>query len=291
MTINENLQDQKITIKGAESFDISQILECGQCFRFSKVDSRYKIIAFSKVLFVEQVDQEVIFYNTTREDFDSIWMNYFDLSTDYSSIKKVLANNDKRLHEPIAFADGIRLLNQEPFECMISFIISQNKKIPMIKNIIKTISEIYGTQIDEDSYAFPTPQQLGKVSIDELLSCKTGFRAKYISDAVQKVCSGEIDFDELRTMPTDKVREKLMSVYGIGLKVADCIMLFSLGRKEVFPIDVWVKKIMKHYYFDGVDVNLKEITDLSNELYGDYAGVAQQYLFHYARHNPSIMKV
>ena len=291
MIINEIPQQRKIIIKEAESFNIAQILECGQCFRFNQVDSKYKVIAFSKVIFIEQSEKEIIFHNTTRKDFDDIWMNYFDLNTNYDAIKKILGDNDPRLVNPIAFADGIRLLNQDPFECMISFIISQNKKISMIKSIIKTISEYYGTQIDEESYAFPTPEQLERVSIDELLLCKTGFRAKYIKDAVEKVCSGIIDFDKMKAMETQQIREALLSVYGIGPKVADCIMLFSFGRKEVFPVDVWVKKIMKSYYFDNSDVHLREISSLANQLYGDFAGVAQQYLFHYARLNPNLIKV
>lgn len=276
-------KDNKVIVTDYDSFDIEQILECGQCFRFKKLNEKeYVIIAMSKVLHILQKENYIEFYPCTESEFSNIWLNYFDMNTDYKEIKKVLCEIDDILKESVAFAPGIRLLNQEPWECLISFIISQNNRIPMIKQVIKNISEKYGTK-SENYYLFPTMEQLKNADEDTLISCKTGFRAKYIIDAIDKLQNKTVDLNNFEKLSTEDAREKLISIKGVGPKVADCTLLFSLKRREVFPTDVWVKRVMEHFYFDGNDTSIKKIHELAQKKFGKYAGYAQQYLFHYAR--------
>jgi len=275
-------KENKIILEEADSFDIEQILECGQCFRFNNLSPKeYVIIARSKVLHIKQEENKVEFYPSTKSEFENIWINYFDLDRDYNEIKNIL-KEDNILKEAIKFAPGIRILNQDPWECLISFIISQNNRIPMIKQVIKNICEKYGTK-SGDYFLFPTLEQISKADEKELLSCKTGFRAKYIMDAIKNVSSKNIDFEKMKALPTGTLRSKLMEIKGVGEKVSDCVLLFSMDRKETFPTDVWVKRIMEHFYFNGKETKIKTIHSLAEEKFGEYAGFAQQYLFHYAR--------
>lgn len=275
-------KNNKITLFNADSFDIAQILECGQCFRFKKLeDYKYRIIAYKKVLYIEQNKNDITFYPCTEEEFKDIWIEYFDLNTDYSKIKNELSK-DNVLKEAIEYAPGIRILNQDTWECLISFIISQNNRIPMIKQAVENISKKYGECIEDEFYAFPTLEQLIVAKEDELKECKTGFRAAYILNACNMIKSGEVKLNEFENMTTEEVKENLMSIKGVGPKISDCVLLFSQNRTEVFPTDVWIKRVMQHYYFDK-EVSIKEIHKLAYEKFGNLAGIAQQYLFHYAR--------
>lgn len=274
---------ETICMTNFDSFNIKEILECGQCFRFEKLgEMKYKIIAYGKRLFIEQNENGVLFYPCNEREFRDIWIEYFDLNTDYSSIKNNISV-DKTMKNAIEFAQGIRILNQDPWECLISFIISQNNRIPQIKKVIANISEKYGTKIGEEDYAFPTPQQLKNATMEELAECKTGFRNKYILDAVEKVVSGKICLEKFSEYETDECRQTLMFCKGVGQKVADCVLLFSLKRREVFPTDVWVKRVMSQFYFNGNEIQIKDIHKKSSEIWGKLAGYAQQYLFYYAR--------
>lgn len=277
--------NNKVILTNYNSFDIEETLECGQCFRFNKLDEKkYSIIAFNKLLYINQIEDDIMeFYPCSINEFERIWIKYFDLNRDYKKIKEELSERDSILKEAIDFAGGIRILNQDIYECLISFIISQNNRIAMIKKVIENISTAYGDEIVEGKYTFPTISQLNKASIDDIMACKTGFRAKYIKDALEKMESKNIIIEELKDFPTDKLREKLTTIYGVGVKVADCVMLFSVERYEVFPTDVWVKRVMQHLYFNDEEVSLKKIQNLAKEKWGCNAGFAQQYLFHYAR--------
>lgn len=281
-------EDGNVVLSDCNSFVISQILECGQCFRFNKLDEEdYIVTAFGKAVRIKEIEGNIVFFDTVIEDFENIWFDYFDLKRDYDSLKSTLGDNDIVLRDAVEFAPGIRILNQEFFECLISFIISQNNRIPMIKKVIKNISERYGNYIKtiegEEYYSFPKVEQLLNATEAELMECRTGFRAKYIIDAVSKVASGEVNFDKFDHITTDMVRENLISIKGVGPKVADCVLLFSCKRGEVFPTDVWIKRVMSHFYFDDNDTPIKEIHKLADEKYGKHAGFAQQYLFNYAR--------
>ena len=275
-------QENKIILTEFDSFNIEEILECGQCFRFEKIDDfHYVIVAYNKVLNIKQDNEKVEFYPCTKEDFENIWIDYFDLNTDYAKIKKQL-ENDPILKKAIEYAPGIRILNQQPFECLISFIISQNNRIPMIKQVIKNISEKYGVKNGE-YYLFPNVDSLKKATNEELRMCKTGFRDKYILDAVENIYNKTLDLQNLYNMSSEEAKTELLKIKGVGTKVADCVLLFSLKKNDVFPTDVWVKRVMEHFYFDENDTPIKQIHNYAKENWGDLAGYAQQYLFYYAR--------
>lgn len=280
-------KEKDFVLENVRDFNIEEILECGQCFHFQKLNEmEYEILALGKYLHIRQDDEQVIFYNTSKSDYETVWKMYFDMDRDYSVIKESIIQADERLQEIVTAKQGIRILRQDFFETLISFIISQNKQIPHIKQIVHTISERYGEELQlsdgRSVYAFPSADRLLLVSEEELRACKTGFRAPYIMDAVAKVCSGEIDFDELSAMTAQEAKEKLMSIKGVGEKVANCVLLFGLGFRGAFPVDVWMKRIMETMYFDG-EADKEAIEKLAYEKFGDYAGYAQQYLFAYGR--------
>ncbi len=276
-------EGSKVILEEYDSFDIEQTLECGQCFRFNKLgEKEYVIVAMSKVLHIKQTNERIEFYPTTKKEFEEIWLDYFDLNRDYLEIKKIVSDGDEIMQKAVEFAPDIRILNQDPWECLISFIISQNNRIPMIKQVIKNISEMYGTKAS-DYHLFPTLEQLSKADESSLISCKTGFRAKYILDAIKNVSDGNVDFEKLKDYGTDDARNKLMEIKGVGQKVSDCVLLFSIRRGDVFPTDVWIKRVMEHFYFGGEETKIKTIHEFAQNKFGKYAGFAQQYLFHYAR--------
>lgn len=273
--------NNKIVMTEFFDFNIEEILECGQCFRFEKIEQNYyTIVANRRVLNIKQFYDKVEFYPCNKSDFENIWINYFDLKTDYTKIKSIL-KTDKVLNDAINFAPGIRILNQEPFECLISFIISQNNRIPMIKKVIKNISENFGDEL-EGNFLFPTPKQFLNVTEENLRQCKTGFRDKYIMDAVYKINNMEISLENMFNISSEQAKQQLMNIKGVGSKVADCVLLFSLKKLDVFPTDVWIKRIMEYFYFDKCDTNIKTIHTFAKEKWGNLAGYAQQYLFYYA---------
>ncbi|MBV1817362.1 8-oxoguanine DNA glycosylase [Anaerosalibacter bizertensis] len=278
--------NNKVIIEGIKDFDPVHIFECGQCFRWNKEDDNsFTGVAFERVLNVKSEDDKIILSNTNLEDFNNIWYNYFDLERDYGEMKEELSE-DEILKEAVKFGSGIRILKQEPFETLISFIISANNAIPRIKSSIERLSKRYGKYIGEyngkDYYAFPTAGALSKVDVEELKETKIGFRAKYVSNAAKRVFSGEADLNDIKTLDTDEAREKLMEFQGVGPKVSDCILLFSMGKYDAFPIDVWVKRIMEYFYLEE-DTSMKKIQRFGEEKFKDVAGFAQQYLFYYAR--------
>ncbi|NLK97700.1 MAG: N-glycosylase [Epulopiscium sp.] len=280
------IEDQ-IIIKAMDSFEIEQILECGQCFRFHKLaHNDYVIVAWGKVLRIFQTKDEVIFYPTSAEEFENLWSSYFDLDKDYDIIKRRLAEKDTHLAEAVKFAPGIRILRQEPWECLISFIISQNKQIPHIKQVVENISRMFGKFIcsfeGHDYYAFPTVDELSAASEQDIRACKAGFRAPYIVDACQKVKHKEVELEKLADLPYEEAKKELLKIKGVGSKIADCVLLFGIGHEEAFPVDVWVKRVMEYFYFDK-DTSPNEIQAFAKEYFGNLAGISQQYLFYYAR--------
>ncbi len=282
--IQDNLD---VIINNISDFNITQVLECGQCFHFDKInEDEYSLVAMNKYLHIKQLDNKVIFYNTSIEDFENIWRNYFDIDRDYADIKNKILECDSLLESAINAKSGIRIINQEFFEILISFIISQNKQIPHIKQIVRTISREYGNPIDigngETDYAFPTVEQLVNVSEDDLRKCKVGFRAPYIKNACEKVYSGEVSLEKLSDMEWREARELLITIKGVGEKVANCVLLFGLGRREVFPVDVWMKRIMEDLYLKQ-DTPKPLIEEYAYKKYGELGGYAQQYLFYYGR--------
>lgn len=266
MLMNYTLKDNNIEIIQPD-FNLDETLDCGQAFRWerkiSEHECTYKGYFLNTPLTISQNGKKFIFHNTSTEAFETIWIKYFDLETDYSKIKGQLSS-DKTLSEACSYAGGIRLLNQDFWECLCSFIISQNNNIPRIKGIISRLCEHYGY--------FPTASELSIETPESLNFLRAGFRAKYLVDAAQKVSSGDIDFNDIIKIPIDEARKKLMKIKGVGPKVAECVLLFGTHRTEAFPIDVWIKRVMEKYYPNGLPKCTEGIE-----------GIAQQYLFHYIR--------
>jgi N-glycosylase/DNA lyase len=275
---NFDINNNILTLKNVKNFKLTDIFDCGQCFRFNKKeDGAYYGVAYGKYIELSQINDDIIIKNSTPDDFDNIWQDFFDLDFDYEKCKEHFPN-DKTLHTAADFAKGIRILHQEHWETLCSFIISQNNNIPRIKKIIESMCEKYGevVHIDENGkkhYSFPSPSRILEAGEKEIFDLKTGFRAKYIIDAAKKVVSGQIDFEKIENAPTEKALEMLCEISGVGPKVASCVLLFSFRKYDCFPIDVWVKKILDKYYPDFT----------TKEYFGKFAGIAQQYLFYYER--------
>lgn len=278
-----------IIIEGAKDFHIGQTLECGQCFRFDKLkEDDYILVANKKILHIDQKEDCIIFYNTNIEEFNSIWKNYFDLDRDYGLIKNALLEKDRILEEAIRSKYGVRILNQDFFEMLISFIISQNKQIPHIKQIVELLSVRYGEKLGEingkEYYSFPSANRLSKVTEEEFRECKVGFRAPYLVDACKVVAEGRITKENLALLISEEAFERLLTIKGVGEKIANCVLLFGLSRSESFPVDVWIKRVMENLYFHK-ETKKEVIKEFGKAHFGEYAGFAQQYLFYYARDN------
>lgn len=279
-------------IYGAEHFNLTHTFMCGQCFRWSETpDGSFAGVAYGKAVKMRTADGAIEISNTTENDVKSIWINYLDLNRNYGDIKK-LYQGDPYVSRAMEFGSGIHILNQDIFECLISFIISAQNQIPRIKKIVSELSRLYGTPCrlgDDVLYAFPTAKQLENVSVSELEALKTGYRAAYIAEAVKMVLSGEADLEKIKKMPYGDAKKELLRIKGVGPKVADCVLLFSAGKSEAFPVDVWVSRTMKTLYMDESATN-RQIEQRAGEIFGKYAGFAQQYLFYYARENGGIKK-
>lgn len=279
--------NEGIIIKYVDNFELDHIFECGQCFRWDKEpNGNYIGVAYGKVIEVEKNEMEVKIYNINEEEFHKLWCDYFDLKRDYTVIKEKF-RKDPLLLRSVNFGYGIRLLQQEPFELTISFIISSNNRIPMIKRAINKLSEKWGKAIEykgKTYYTFPTVANLEKASIEEIQSCGLGFRSKYVKDAVHRIYTDEVNLDFIKSEDDDTCHEELKKLNGIGPKVSDCIMLFSMQKYSAFPVDVWVKRAMQFFYL-APDVSLPKIRTFARDKFENLAGFAQQYLFYYAREN------
>lgn len=286
-----NYKNENIIVEDVEDFVLSQTLECGQCFRYDKIgDNDYIIVAMNKMLHIKQEEQTLTLYNTTEDDYKNIWEDYFDLKTDYGAIKKILLEKDDKIKDAIDTQGGIRILNQEFDEVLMSFIISQNQQIPRIRKIISEICERYGDEAGtfngKTYYTFPDKMKLAEITEEEYRECKTGFRASYLYGAAQMLKDSSINGEELKNLDRDEAEQKLTGIRGVGKKVADCTLLFGLGFKAAFPIDVWIKRIMEELYF-GKEVKKEVIQEYAAKCFGEWGGYAQQYLFAYARENKS----
>lgn len=282
----ENIENG-IIIKNVRNFELPHIFDCGQCFRWTKKENgNYIGVAFKKVIEIEKRNNDVILYNTNQKEFDEIWANYFDLYRDYDSIKDVLSK-DLIVKKSIEFGNGMRILKQDPLEIVISFIISANNRIPMIKREINNISKMFGEKMvykNEEYYSFPTIERLNDATIEQLEECGVGYRAPYIKDTVNKIYNGDMDLNYIKSLNDDDCYKELQKFSGVGPKVSDCIMLFSMQKYSAFPVDVWVKRAMIHFYL-APNVSLKKIRDFGRDKFEELSGFAQQYLFYYVREN------
>ena len=281
-----------------DSFELKDIFECGQCFRWNREENgSYTGVTTKCVINVEKTKSKIVFdvkpfSKMSDEDIKNHIIHYFDLDRDYSKLRKKIANVDDNLKVATKYGKGIRILNQELWETIISFIISANNNIPRIKGIIERMSEKYGKKTSFNGktyYSFPTPKELSKATVEDLRKLGLGFRDKRIYETTKLIASGEVDLKILYKLNTADARDKLLELQGVGPKVADCILLFSdLKRFDVFPIDVWVRRVMNELYIHNKDenkVSKKEIEKIANEKFGDYKGLAQQYLFYWKREN------
>lgn len=287
------MKQEKYILKNQESFNLKDIFECGQCFRWNKEDDEsYTGIWKENVVNVKQDQNEIIFEGITKnENLEKEVKEYFDLDRNYEDIKQKLEKVDENIKESIKYGSGIRILNQDLWETIISFIISANNNIPRIKGIIERLSQKYGKEIkykDKKYYTFPTPEELKNVTVDEYRKLGLGFRDIRLYETTKMILENKINLEELQKNPnTFEVREKLLTLSGVGPKVADCILLFStLKRFEVFPIDVWVRRVMNDLYLKEENENKiskKKIEKLATQKFGNLAGIAQQYLFYWRR--------
>ncbi|MCL2662320.1 MAG: DNA-3-methyladenine glycosylase 2 family protein [Oscillospiraceae bacterium] len=272
----------EIEMTGTSDFDLAKTFECGQCFRWN-VDKHsvnagdeltYIGVAHERAVKLRQRGNKV-FITCSQEDFESIWRNYFDLDRDYAAIRKHLCVDDY-MQQTTDFGKGIRLLRQEKWEALCSFIISQNNNIPRIKNIIDTLCQIFGDSLrfeNNEYHTFPSVTRLASLNTSDLAPLRCGYRADYIIKAAKAIANDEINLDEIAVITPDKARTALKILHGVGDKVADCVMLFGFHMLDAFPVDVWMKRAVANHYGP----------DFDPEIFSPYSGIAQQYIFHYMR--------
>ena len=266
-----------VRIEGLQDFDLDIILDCGQCFLWNKDGDVWSGVVGGRVIRATQQGESVAFLGADRAFFDGVLHSYFDLDCDYGTVKKVLAC-DPTAHSACAFAPGMRILRQDSFEALCCFILSQNNNIKRIKKIVSLLCSHFGEEIESGYFSFPTPQRLAGLTNEDLAPIRCGFRAAYLLDAARKVASGEVNLNNIRILPIEEARQELQKISGVGPKVADCALLYGMYRLEAFPVDVWIKRALDRFYPLGLPEEAKK-----------YAGIAQQYLFHYVRCCPDAL--
>ncbi len=274
-------REQGLLLRGLRDFSLPEILDCGQCFRWQPVENdpdRWQGIAFGRQLLIEKVGEQDFLFHCREEDFEQFWQSYFDLNVDYSSIKNVLSN-DPIMAEASTYAPGIRVLRQDGWEALCTFIISQNNNIKRIRGIVERLCTEFGEALEGGGYAFPTAERLAAATLEDLAPLRSGFRAKYLLDAARKVADGTVDLSSISDLPYEEAQATLRLIHGVGPKVADCALLFGFYRLDAFPMDVWMKRAMATLYPQGFPEELLP-----------YRGIAQQYLFHYARMHPELFE-
>ncbi|MCR4907413.1 MAG: DNA-3-methyladenine glycosylase 2 family protein [Lachnospiraceae bacterium] len=263
-----------MVIKSLDNFDPRSIAESGQCFRMNRLNDRtWRVIALGKVLDITELGAGRFGFDTAEKDFNNIWKNYFDLETDYSAFISAVPPEDEFLKKAAAFGRGIRILRQEPFETLITFIISQRKNIPAIKKSVELLSGRLGKRLGDSCFSFPSAEAIAGADPALLAGCSLGYRTEYVQKAAQRVADGEISLSELCKLNDEELRDRLLSFYGVGTKVANCVMLFSYHRIAAFPVDVWIGRVIDRYYSGRFPL----------EKYEGFAGIIQQYMFYYGR--------
>ncbi len=273
--MKHNSITNNIELNIVDKFNLEDTFNCGQCFRWKKTDDNsFEGVALDKYLKITKKTDKIILMNTSKEDFENVWKDYFDLSLNYNYVRSELEKTNDKMKKICNYSPGIRILKQDPWEALCSFIISQNNNIPRIKGIINRLCENFGYQISNGVYSFPKANELSTLNDSDLDILKCGFRSKYILDAAKKVSSGEINLNNIKKMKIDLARKELQKIKGVGPKVAECTLLYGMYRLEAFPMDVWMKRAME-----------KIFSDMKAEDFGQYAGIAQQYIFNYIRTN------
>ncbi len=269
----------KIIIK---DFILRHTFDCGQCFRWEEQsDGSYIGVAGGRVVRISADNENITIDGCSQSDYEAFWKTYLDAERDYSKIKKVVSTNET-MQKATLFGSGIRILRQDFFETLVSFIISQRSSIPKIKSSVEKICKAWGDEIlfeGKKYYSFPTAQRLANVTEDELKGTGVGYRAPYIIKAAQAIASGDIKQEDLSSLDTPSAREKLLKLYGVGDKVCDCVLLFSLGKYDLFPADVWIKRVMEESF------GASDAKKAGEDAFGSYSGFAQQYLFYWRKFN------
>ena len=256
--------------------DLTAIAGSGQCFRWQPLDGGYRIVAMRRAVAVRQPARDILRIECGRDEYQSIWKGYFDLDTDYRAIIDAVSPGDAYLTAAAAHGSGIRILRQEPWETLVTFIISQRKNIPAIRRAVEMLCAAAGDVIAEDAggpvYAFPTPERLLSLTDGELAACSLGYRAPYVRAAAEAFCGG-LRMDDFRAMDDPALLNALCALRGVGPKIAQCTMLFGFHRMNAFPVDVWMGRVSARHYPQGFPL----------EKYAPWAGVMQQYMFAYER--------
>lgn len=266
-------RDGSLIAKGIPCLSLPLTLDCGEAFRWEEqADGSWSGAAYGKFLNIKEENGDFIFKNTSKEDFEAVWRNYFDLDRDYAAICENL-KKDALVRETIDEYYGIRILNQEPWEALVSFIISQQNNIKRIKGIIKRLCDTYGEEIRPGWHAFPSCSTISALSVGELEAIGLGYRAKYVKKLADDVACGAIDLATIKAMDLEDAKKALLSIYGVGEKVANCALLFGFQFIRCFPVDVWMKRVLA-FYPNGLP-----------DCFKGAEGIAQQYLFHWARNN------
>lgn len=274
ISVSHTAIESGILVQNLGPFALDEILDCGQCFRWrKKPDGIWCGVVRGTLLKVRQQGDTLLFPGLDEDTFLRVAWPYFDFDTDYAAINRQILQ-DPVLRPAREFAPGIRILRQEPFESLCTFIISQNNNIPRIQGIIDRLCTLYGAPLPEGGYTFPGPEIFASLTDAQFAPLRCGFRQKYLQDMGRKLCEGTVRLDDVAALPLTEARSHLQQIMGVGPKVADCVLLFGFHRLEAFPIDVWMKRAVSVLYPNGLP-----------EVFGPYAGVAQQYIFHYARHH------
>ncbi len=275
----------RVVFSGLDNFSLSQCLDCGQAFRWVQRSKGYLGVALGCAVYAEQNGDTLTIDGIDNKSIPAFF-RYFDLQRDYASLQKHFSS-DPFLKEGISYASGIRVLAQPPFETLITFIISANNNITRIKRIIDSLCIRFGMPLERGAYDFPSPAALADATEDSLLQCGTGYRAAYIKNTARMILDG-FNLDSISKLPYEKARKALTALPGVGLKVADCVALYGFSFLQAFPFDVWMKRVLCGIYgYSGkTDAHMRSFVDSK---FGKYAGIAQQYLFHYARHHKDML--
>lgn len=281
-----------VTIEGIRDFNTDHIFDCGQCFRWERnLQGGYTGMAYGRPVCIsyDEDAKRVTIVNSDEEEAENIWRTYLDLDRDYGKIKRELSGKDPVIANAISYGSGIRILNQEKWETLISFIISQNNNIPRIKGCIDTLARTLGESVGiffgKEWFKLPSPEVLAEATEEDIAPCKLGYRSKYLLSVGKKVAEEGLDSLDAMALPkltSDETVSMLQEYDGIGPKVANCIALFAMGKISSFPVDVWVKRVMHELY--GLDEKPSVIKSFANEHFGMWGGIAQQYLFYYITH-------
>jgi len=261
-----------------DAFDLAVTLQCGQCFRFAPFETGFRGVGLNHPLTIYQTGpQTLLLKNTTPQQFEEIWLHYFDFDRDYAALRRRMLAYPP-LAAAAAFAPGLRVLNQDRWEALATFILSQNNNITRITGIVQRLCQTFGQPLEEGLHTFPTAQKLAKLELEDLTPLRAGFRAKYLLDAARRVADQSLDLNQIAALDTETAAQQLCTIHGVGPKVARCALLYGFGHGDALPVDVWIGRVLDCHFPTGFPAEL-----------ADCAGLVQQFLFKYARHCPSAL--